>query len=113
MSTDIPRRIRLDLLTPEELALVNMVEQIEKLGAHPLLTDVVVLLGKARSKLADWVELEICSKCGANVKGLVYCKVCGKDVPRRTECMCGYDETTGLRMDIVCPVHDRMQWLEL
>ena len=55
---DLPRRIRLDLMTPEELALYNMVDEIEKLGAHPLLTDVVVLLGDARSKLSDWVDLQ-------------------------------------------------------
>lgn len=54
---DIPRRIRLDLLTPEELAIYNMVVEIEKLGAHPLLTEVVILLGQARDRLADWVEL--------------------------------------------------------
>jgi hypothetical protein len=55
---DIPRRIRLDLMTPEELALFNMVGEIEKLGAHPLLTHCVVLLGDARRKLSDWVDLQ-------------------------------------------------------
>ena len=55
--TDIPRRNRLDLLTPTELALFNMVVEVESLGAHPFLTDVVILLGQARNKLADWVEL--------------------------------------------------------
>ena len=54
---DIPRRNRLDLLTPTELSLFNMVVEVESLGAHPLLTDVVILLGQARNKLADWVEL--------------------------------------------------------
>jgi hypothetical protein len=52
----IPRRIRLDRMTKEELAIYNMVGDIENLGAHPLLTDVVVLLQQARDKLADWVE---------------------------------------------------------
>ena len=56
-NNEIPRRSRLDLVTPEEKALYEMVWQIEKLGAHVLLTDVVVLLGQAREKLADWVEL--------------------------------------------------------
>lgn len=56
---DMPRRIRLELMTPEELAIFNMVGEIEKLGAHPLLTDVVVLLSEARSKLADWVDLAL------------------------------------------------------
>lgn len=56
--SEIPRRIRLDMMTPEELAIYNLVGEIEKLGAHPLLTDVVVLLGQARDKLADWVDLQ-------------------------------------------------------
>lgn len=55
---NFPRRARIDLMTPEELALFNMIGEVEKLGAHPLLTDVVVLLGDARSKLADWVDLQ-------------------------------------------------------
>ena len=58
MNKDIPRRIRLDLMTPEELGIYNMVGEVEKLGAHPLLTDVVVLLGNARGKLSDWVDLQ-------------------------------------------------------
>ena len=54
----IPRRARIDQMTTEELSIWNMVGQVEKLGAHPLLTDVVVLLSDARSKLADWVDLQ-------------------------------------------------------
>lgn len=57
MSDDIPRYVRIDLMTLEELAIYNVIGEIEKLGAHPLLTDVVILLGEARSKLADWVDL--------------------------------------------------------
>jgi len=53
-----PRRASINLLTPEELKIYNLIGEIENLGAHPLLTDVVVLLGDARNKLADWVELE-------------------------------------------------------
>lgn len=52
------RRSRLDRLTQEELAIFNAVQQVENLGAHPLLTEVVVLLQQARERLADWVELE-------------------------------------------------------
>jgi hypothetical protein len=58
MNQEIPRRIRIDLFTPEEKALYEMVGKIEELGAHPLLTDCVVLLGEARSKLSDWVDLQ-------------------------------------------------------
>ena len=54
----IPRRARIDLMTTEELFIWNTVGQVEKLGAHPLLTDCVTLLGEARSKLADWVDLQ-------------------------------------------------------
>ncbi len=36
-----------------------MVQKVEKLGADPILTDVVVLLGKAKDRLADWVDLQI------------------------------------------------------
>lgn len=56
--TDIPRRARIDLLTPEELSIYNIIGEIEKLGAHPLLTGTVVLLSDARYKLADWVDLQ-------------------------------------------------------
>jgi hypothetical protein len=54
----IPRRARIDLMTKEELGIFNMVGEVEKLGAHPMLTSVVVLLGEARNKLADWVDLQ-------------------------------------------------------
>lgn len=59
MNTDIPRRIQIQLLTPEELAIYNLVGEVEKLGAHPFLTDCVVLLSDARKRLADWVDLQI------------------------------------------------------
>ncbi len=53
----IPRRNRIDLLTPAELAIRQAVAAVENLPAHPLLTDAVVLLGQARDKVADFVEL--------------------------------------------------------
>ena len=77
MNDFIPRRSRIDQMSPEEKSLFDMVGQIEALGAHPLLTDCVVLLGEARSKLSDWVDMsrptpdqadgatgeELCSAC--------------------------------------------------
>lgn len=54
----VHRRQVMAYLTPEELYLLSLVESVEKLGAHPLLTDTVVLLGQAREKLADWFEQE-------------------------------------------------------
>ena len=54
--SDIPRRAYLPGNTPEELAIRSCVHAVEALGAHPLLTDVVVKLGQARDTLADWVD---------------------------------------------------------
>ena len=53
---EMPRRAYINKMTPEELEIYNLVGKIEMLGAHPLLTDVVVYLGKAREKLSDWVD---------------------------------------------------------
>jgi hypothetical protein len=52
----IPRRNRLDLCTPAELAIYDAVQAVEKAGAHPLLTDAVNLLAQAREKVADYVD---------------------------------------------------------
>lgn len=54
-----PRRIRLDLYAPAEMAIREAVVEVEKAGAHPLLTDAVLLLGQAREKVADYVDLKI------------------------------------------------------
>lgn len=42
--------------TATELVIREAIDQVEKLGAHPLLTDTVVLLDQARQKLADYVD---------------------------------------------------------
>jgi hypothetical protein len=52
-----PRRMCLNLMTPAELSIFNAMQEVEKAGAHPLLTDAVILLGQARDKVADFVEL--------------------------------------------------------
>lgn len=57
MIDGFPRRNRLDLCTPAELAIRAAVEAVEAAGAHPLLTDAVILLQQAREKVADFVEL--------------------------------------------------------
>jgi len=62
MGNDIPRRCDLLQNTPEELAIRNCVEVVERLGAHPLLTDTVVLLSDARNKLADWVDQQVAGR---------------------------------------------------
>ncbi len=53
---DIPRRIRIDLMTPAELAIREAVHAVECAGAHPLLTEAVNLLGQAQNKVADFVD---------------------------------------------------------
>lgn len=51
-----PRRVCIDQLTPAEFAIWAATQQVEAAGAHPLLTDAVVLLQQAREKVADWVD---------------------------------------------------------
>lgn len=61
MKTDengFPRRNRIDLNTPAELAIRKAIESVEEAGCHELLTDAVNLLDEAREKVADFVELE-------------------------------------------------------
>lgn len=54
----IPRRIRIDLMTPAELAIRDAVIAVEEVGADPLLTEAVILLQRAREKVADFVDRE-------------------------------------------------------
>jgi hypothetical protein len=58
MMDGFPRRNRIDLLTPAEKAVYDVIGVVESVGAHPLLTDAVILLGQARDKLSDYVELK-------------------------------------------------------
>lgn len=53
---DFPRRARIDLMTPAELAIREAMIAVEAVGAHPWLTEAVVLLEKAQSKVADYVD---------------------------------------------------------
>jgi len=54
---DFPRRNCIYLLEPEEKTIYDLVQDVEKMGCHPLLTEVVTLLGTARDRLADWLEM--------------------------------------------------------
>lgn len=56
LSTGVPRRNRLDLNTPNELLIYNVIQEIEKMGADVLLTDTVILLQQAKEKLSDYVD---------------------------------------------------------
>lgn len=52
----IPRRIRLDLLSPAEIAIYQAIQAVEEVGAHPLLTEAVILLGQAKNKVSDYMD---------------------------------------------------------
>lgn len=53
---DCPRRNFIPEWSNEEKDLRGLIQQIEKLGAHPLLTDVINHLEEAKGILADWIE---------------------------------------------------------
>lgn len=52
----IPRRINMAEWTDAEKAIQNAVNEVEKVGADIRLTNIVVMLGEARSLLADYVD---------------------------------------------------------
>jgi hypothetical protein len=53
---NIPRRIDTLRHTPAEKSITEAMVMVEQAGCHPLLTDAVVLLGKAREKVADFMD---------------------------------------------------------
>jgi hypothetical protein len=53
---EIPRRIRIDLFTPAELAIYNAQQEVEKAGADVRLTKASILLSQAREAVADFVD---------------------------------------------------------
>lgn len=53
---EVPRRINMQTMTPEEKEILELVWKVEALGAHPHLTRAVVLLSDARSALADFID---------------------------------------------------------
>lgn len=56
MTDNIPRRCKLYENSDEEIQIRECINAVENLGAHPLLTECVVLLSQAREKLADWID---------------------------------------------------------
>lgn len=56
MSYEPPRRIRIDLFTPAEKAIWDAVQAVEAAGCDVRLTNAVILLGKARDLVADFVD---------------------------------------------------------
>jgi hypothetical protein len=55
---DPTRRIDILRMTPAEKAITDAMAAVEKVGAHWMLTDAVVLLEQARNKVADYVDAE-------------------------------------------------------
>ena len=53
---DIPRRIRVDLMSKAELAIRNAINVVEEMPADVRLTDAVILLGKAKDRVADYID---------------------------------------------------------
>jgi len=58
---EFPRRSILSSMVPAEVAIYNAVEEVEKLAADVRLTEAVILLTKARSLVADFIDAEIAS----------------------------------------------------
>ncbi len=56
MKNEIPRRIRMDLMTPAELAITHAIGEVEKAGADVKLTEAVITLSKARDLVADFID---------------------------------------------------------
>lgn len=52
----VPRRICLDQYSTGEKAIQQAVDAVERMGASVHLTDAVILLSKAREKVADHVD---------------------------------------------------------
>ena len=55
-TTEIPRRHRLDLNTPTELAIYNAMQEVEKMPADVKLTEAINLLSKAKDLVSDFVD---------------------------------------------------------
>ena len=51
-----PRRIRRDLWTPAERAIYDAIQAVEDAGADERLTDAVILLGRAKDRVGDYVD---------------------------------------------------------
>lgn len=59
IENEIPRRIRLDLNYPSELAIRNAINKIEELGASVKLTDAIIKLNDALNLVSDFIDENI------------------------------------------------------
>lgn len=57
MIDGIPRRCFLEHMTPAESAIREAMLKVEGMPAHPLLTEAVCLLGRAKDRVSDFVDL--------------------------------------------------------
>jgi hypothetical protein len=57
---EVPRRNRLDLCSPAELACYKAMQEVESMGADLRLTDAITKLNEARNHIADFVDEQAC-----------------------------------------------------
>jgi hypothetical protein len=72
-----PTRADLQLMSPAEEAIYHASQVLELAGAHPLLTRATILLGEARSLVADFIEGE--TEVPVDPKDMQECVECGKE----------------------------------
>jgi hypothetical protein len=56
MINEIPRINFLELNTPAELAILNAIQEVEKMGCDVRLTNIICDLSKLRNDLADFTD---------------------------------------------------------
>jgi hypothetical protein len=64
MSNEISRRNNVDLFTPAEKAIFAAMAEVEMAGADTLLTEAVILLQQAMSKVSDFIDADPKNKKG-------------------------------------------------
>lgn len=70
-NNEIPRKNRLELLTPAEKSIYDAIQKVEELPADKRLTNAIYLLEKAQNEVADFVDdIEVKHK-------YYYCPDCG------------------------------------
>lgn len=80
---EFPRRCRLDLNTSAELAIYKAIQDVEEIGVDERLTDIVIMLVKARDLLSDYVD----SDSDKGLKEAVYTSIgaasmCWEETPK-------------------------------
>jgi len=56
---NIPRRIQMEKMTQEEKDILELIGRVEELGAHPDLTNCVLMLSEAKEYLGHWVDAQL------------------------------------------------------